>query len=117
MHELAVTESILAIVLRHAEVNGVAKVLAIDLSIGGLSDLEPEWLQNYFDHLSQGTPAEGAQLRVQRSPLVFLCEPCSREFISTREELESASCPSCGSKEASLIGGTGYRVESMEAES
>ena len=45
MHELPVTESILQIVLRHAEAQGVEKVHAIDLSIGALSDLEA-WLSN-----------------------------------------------------------------------
>ena len=116
MHELPVTKSILDIVLRYAEANGVERVVAVDLSIGALSDLEAEWIQKYFDHLSRGTPAQGAELRVRRSPLTFLCEPCSAEYTATREELEEAVCPGCGSKEASLVGGTGYTVDSMEAE-
>jgi len=116
MHELPVTKSILGIVLRHAESQSVSRVLTIDLSIGALSDLEAEWLQKYFDHLSRGTPAEGAKLRVHRSPLTFLCEPCSREFSATREELETASCPECGTREASIVSGAGYTVESMEAQ-
>ncbi len=116
MHELPVTRSILAIVLRHAEAQGVTRVLAIHLMVGALSDLEPAWLQTYFHHLSKGTPAEGAKLLVGRSPLIFFCEPCSAEYHATREELESANCPRCGSREASLVSGTGYRVESMEAQ-
>ena len=116
MHELPVTKSILDIVLRHAEANGVEKVTAIDLSIGALSDLEAEWIQKYFDHLSRGTPAHGAKLRVRRSPLTFSCEPCSREFTATREELDVARCPQCSSREISLVSGTGYTVESMEAQ-
>lgn len=115
MHELPVTKSILAIVLRHAEANGVEKVVAVDLSIGALSDLEAEWLQSYFDHLSRGTLAQGAELRVRRSPLTFFCDPCSTEFTATREELEGAACPVCGSRDASIVSGTGYTVESMEA--
>jgi hydrogenase nickel incorporation protein HypA/HybF len=116
MHELPVTRSILDIVLRHAEAQGVQRVVTIQLMVGALSDLEPEWLQTYFDHLSRDTPAEGAKLLVARSPLTFLCEPCDAEYHATRAELESASCPRCGSREASLVSGTGYRVESMEAQ-
>lgn len=116
MHELPVTQSILGIVLRHAVAQDVEKILAIDLAIGALSDLEPEWLQSYFDHLSKGTVAEGAKLRVHRSPITFLCEPCAREYTATREELDTASCPTCGSRESSIVGGTAYTVESMEAE-
>lgn len=116
MHELPVTKCILGIVLRHAKAQGVERVLTIDLKIGALSDLEAEWLQSYFDTLGRGTVAEGAILRVHRSPLTFLCEPCSREFTSTREELESARCPTCSSRDVSVISGTGYTVESMEAQ-
>lgn len=116
MHELPVTRSILGIVLKHAQAQGVTKVLTIDLAIGALSDLESEWLQSYFDRLSRGTPAEGAKLRVHRSPLTFLCEPCSREYSAAREELDTASCPLCGARDASVVGGTAYTVESMEAQ-
>jgi hydrogenase nickel incorporation protein HypA/HybF len=116
MHELPVTQSILEIVLRHAEAQGVNEVLSVDLKIGALSDLEAEWLQSYFDALSRGTVAEGAKLRIHRSPLTFLCEPCAREFTATREELESARCPTCSSRDASVVAGTGYTVESMEAQ-
>ena len=116
MHELAVTRSIVGIVLRHAEANGVERVVAVDLSIGALSDLEAEWIQSYFDHLSRGTPAEGATIRARRSPLTFRCESCDGEFTATREELEAARCPDCGSRDASITSGTGYTVDSMEVQ-
>jgi len=116
MHELPVTRSILGIVLRHAEVNEVKRLLTIHLSIGPLRDLAPEWIQSYFDHLSRGTAAEGAVLQVQRSPLTFRCKRCPCEFTATREELANAACPECGSREVSITSGTGYTVESMEVQ-
>lgn len=116
MHELPVTRSILGIVLRHADLNGVERILTVHLSIGALSDLEPEWIQSYFDHLSRGTAAEGAVLQVQRSPLTFRCKHCPREFTATRGELADAACPECGSRDVSITAGTGYRVESMEVQ-
>ncbi|MGZ6250003.1 MAG: hydrogenase/urease maturation nickel metallochaperone HypA, partial [Syntrophales bacterium] len=39
MHELSVTESILKIVLKHAQENKAGKVLTIGLKIGELSEL------------------------------------------------------------------------------
>jgi hydrogenase nickel incorporation protein HypA/HybF len=116
MHELPITKSILEIVLRHTGGKGVTRVMAVDLSIGALSDLEAEWLQTYFDRLARGTVAEGAKLRVQRSPLTFRCIPCSTEYTSTREDLDNTRCPECGSGDGSIVGGTGYTVESMEVE-
>jgi len=116
VHELPVTRSIVDIVLRYAGANKVRRIVAVDLSIGALSDLEAEWIQSYFDHLSKGTLAEGAEIRVRRSPLSFRCDPCGTAFEATREELASACCPECGSREISVTSGTGYMVESMEVE-
>jgi len=116
MHELPVTKSILEIVLRHAESADVGRVRRIHLSIGALSDLEPEWIQEYFDRLSRGTMAEGASLEVQRQPLSCSCERCEAEFTCRREDLDGAACPACGSNDYSVLSGTGYMVESMEVD-
>jgi hydrogenase nickel incorporation protein HypA/HybF len=116
MHELPVTRSILDIVLRHAEANAVSKVTAVHLSIGALSDLEAEWIQQYFDHLSKDTVAEGAEIRVRRSPLTFRCRACGTYFVAPREELDEARCPACDARDASIVSGAAYTVESMEAE-
>lgn len=116
MHELPVTRSILDIVLRHSAANEVARVLSVDISIGALSDLEAQWIQDYFDHLSRGTVAEGAEIRVRRSPLMFRCRACAAEFVASREELGRARCPGCHARDASVVSGAAYTVESMEAE-
>jgi hydrogenase nickel incorporation protein HypA/HybF len=116
MHELPVTQSILDIVLRHAEANQVERIRTIHLRIGALADLEPEWIQSYFDLLSEGTLAQGAQLQLQRSPLTFHCDKCGTDFTADRDDLGTAQCPGCGSREASITSGTGYLVDSMEVE-
>jgi hydrogenase nickel incorporation protein HypA/HybF len=63
MHELAVTESILNVVLKNAEASQAKKVIAVGLRIGDMTELQDEWIQRYFDHLSKGTLAEGALLK------------------------------------------------------
>ena len=60
MHELPVTKSIFQVVLKHAQKGGVKKVVTVNLEIGALSDLQGEWVQRYFDHLSLGSVVEGA---------------------------------------------------------
>ena len=114
MHELPVTKSILNIVLRHADANGVGKVVAIDLSIGALSDLEPEWLQSYFDHLSRGTVAEGARIEVERTPVVFRCGTCECDFPADLKTIRDVLCPSCGGKDLSLVSGREFFVKEIE---
>ena len=58
MHELAVTKSILQLVLDETEKNQAKEILKIQLVIGEMRNLEEEWIQRYFDYISKGTIAE-----------------------------------------------------------
>ena len=88
MHELQVTESILAIALRHAAMNNVEKILSIQLRVGELSDLENEWLQKYYDYLSKDTIADGAILKIERTPVVMICDDCAHSFQINIKEMK-----------------------------
>lgn len=114
MHELPVTESILNIVLKHARANKVRKVVTVHLQVGKLSDLEDEWIQRYFDYLSKGTPAEGATLKIERTPLVVQCTACGRSFEADMQHLRDLTCPSCGGRNVTLVSGREYYIKNME---
>ncbi|MBN1614404.1 MAG: hydrogenase maturation nickel metallochaperone HypA [Deltaproteobacteria bacterium] len=114
MHELSVMDSILKVVLRHAASNGVEKVVAVGLRIGKLSDLVDEWMQHYFDYLSKGTVAEGAVLKIERSPVIFKCKACERDFPVEMAEIRTVACPACGSGDITLIAGREYYIKNIE---
>lgn len=116
MHELPVMQSILTVVLRHAAMHHVKRVHAIRLSVGTLSDLEEEWMQKYFDHLSAGTVAEGARLRIEWVPAVLVCEECANRFELDKSRLDGITCPACGQRKFSLVSGRQYHIKDMEAE-
>lgn len=113
MHELSVTQNILEIALDYARRNGAARIAAIHLTIGEISDFEDEWLQRYFDFVSRGTIAAGARLVIQRVPGRLKCARCSSIFLLDKDTWDT-TCPSCGSKETELISGREFRVESLE---
>jgi len=115
MHELAVTESILSIVLRHARLNGVCRVMTVHLRIGRLSDLETPWIQRYFDRLSVGTVADGARISVESIPVRLACAACGTVFEAEIRVRGSIPCPSCTETRVRLVSGHDYRVESIEA--
>ena len=115
MHELPVTHDILEIVLKHAHRSHVTKVYKVYLEIGAMSDLEQEWIQRYFDTISRGSVAEGAQIEVQKIPCRFLCNQCGEMFVTDMYSDEDISCPSCGAADAEMISGAEYTVKSMEA--
>jgi hydrogenase nickel incorporation protein HypA/HybF len=116
MHELPVTEGILKIVLRHAEMNSVRRVMAIHLQIGKLSDLEDEWIQHYFDYLSNGTMAQGAKLKIERMPIIMQCTTCLTPYEAEAVKLGDLSCPTCGEKSCTLLSGREYYIKDMEVQ-
>ncbi|HPC46492.1 MAG TPA: hydrogenase maturation nickel metallochaperone HypA [Deltaproteobacteria bacterium] len=116
MHELPVMQSVLVVVLRHASLHRVGRVHSIRLRVGLLSDLEPEWMQRYFDHLSAGTVAEGAKLVVEWAPAVFVCLKCSNRFELDHKRFDEVACPSCGERDFRLVSGREYHIVDMEAQ-
>jgi hydrogenase nickel incorporation protein HypA/HybF len=116
MHELQVIDQILGISLKHIKGHDVNRITVIHLRIGALSDLEEEWMQHYFDYLSEGTLAENAELRIETVPIVFECENCGGSFQASRTELAIVECPQCEGEEAGhkIISGREYEVLNLE---
>ena len=120
MHELAVTEDVLRIVLKHAESNNARKVVGVRLRIGELRDIVDEWMQRFFDYVSRGTIAEGAKLKIERSPIVFRCE-CEKTFAMPievfRESLKEKgeiTCPRCKGINNDLCSGREFDIQGIE---
>ena len=114
MHELAVTKSILKLSLDQAAEHHGAKVLKIHLLIGELRNLEEDWVQRYFDYISKGTPAEGAVIKVTKSPVSFLCKDCSGQFTANLKEDKKLLCPHCGGFDYDMTSGRELVVEKLE---
>ena len=116
MHELPITESILKIVLKHAEMNSARRVMVIHLQVGKLSDLEDDWIQRYFDYLSKGTLAEGAKLKIERTPIMMQCNACSTSYEADMARMSDLVCPACGEKGGTLLSGREYIIKEMEVQ-
>lgn len=122
MHELAITQAILDTALRHAEQAQVATIRALHLRLGELSGLAPDSIRFYFELISQGTCAHGAQLHFERFPPRAKCRACgaTRDLTFTpnawaREFAKLGNC-ACGINDYELEGGTGCILNEMEAE-
>jgi len=112
IHELAITESLLKIVLKHAEENDADKVVSVQLQVGELRDIVEEWMQHYFDYLSKDTVAEGAKIMVRTIPATLRCENCAHQF-STDIRSSDPLCPLCSCDRWQVTGGEEFLIESI----
>ena len=113
MHELAVTEHILEVVLRHAEEAQAERITRIELVIGDMTSFVDESIQFYFDALSEDTIARGAELTFRRVPVKIRCRECATEFVP---ESLNWICPTCGAYAGEIIAGQEFYIDNIEVE-
>ncbi len=113
MHELAVTESVLNIALKHAGQANASKVTDIYLVIGQLSSIVDDSVQFYWDVISADTLCQGATLHFERIPARLACQSCGSEYAIT-SALEP--CPTCGSFSVRVTAGEEFYVDSIAIE-
>lgn len=113
MHEYAVTQSMINIVLDEAKRVNASKVLEIWLVIGDLSTIMDDSVQMYFDIMSEGTVAQGAKLVFNRVRAEFRCKACGKVFVKPAKGFD---CPECGGLGTPTGIGKEFYIESLEIE-
>ena len=113
MHELSIMGNILDIVIEHAESNNAKKVHKINLKIGVLSDIIPEWAQNYFDMLTKDTIAEESELVIEKVPIKIKCHSCENEFTLENKDM-NFFCNKCESTDIEILSGRELQITSIE---
>jgi len=107
MHELGITQNIVAIVGEAAKGRRVTRVT---LEVGKLSGVMSDAIAFCFEVVAQGTVLEGASLEIREIEGRARCETCGLEFEA---ETLFTPCP-CGSRRSKRIRGEELIVKSME---
>lgn len=113
MHELAITEEILRIAVEHAERASAKRITAINLVVGDLSSVVDDSVQFYFDFLSPGTLAEGAQLHFERIKTRLQCRKCGSEFEPQGLDW---NCPKCAAIGGDVLAGKEFYLDNIQVE-
>jgi hydrogenase nickel incorporation protein HypA/HybF len=113
VHELAIAESLLDIVLEEGHRHNLQKVSVIRLQIGALAAVMPEALNFSFEMVSQNTIATGATLEIETLPVVARCSACDLNF---EVENQVFLCVRCGQPVFELISGRELSMVSLEGE-
>ena len=113
MHELAVTQSILDLSLRHAKEAGAKQITGINLVIGEFASIVDDSIQFYWDLIADGTIAQGAQLHFVRICGEMTCANCKQTFHPNDIDF---ACPNCESRSVKITKGDEFRVDSIDVE-
>ena len=107
MHELAITEGVVAAV---AERVPGSKVTSVRLEIGALSGVVADSVMFCFDLVTEGTSLEGAKLEIVEPAACCQCRTCGSTFAPDWPILLCA----CGSADVAILSGQDLRILSVE---
>ena len=111
MHELSITQSILNIALSSAENAHAKKINKIKITLGEMTGCVPQYIQEYFDIVSEDTIAYGAKLEFNHIPAVAKCLDCGKETKLIRFRFR---CEHCNSQKLTIISGKEFLVDSID---
>lgn len=114
MHELTITQNILDIAVRHAQTCNAQKITDLYIVMGEWSSVVDDSVQFYWDIISDGTIAKGANLHFQRNKVKIVCCDCQSEYSPSYKEL---FCPNCAGINLKVIQGEEFYLDSIEVES
>lgn len=113
MHELAVTQNILEIALKHGSLSRASRITDLYIVIGQLSSIIDDSVQFFWDLVAKETIAEGARLHFIRLPVKLQCKECNYEFELPNDQYV---CPKCQQGKIKIVSGDEFYLESIEIE-
>lgn len=113
MHEMGITQGILAASVEAAENAGAKKITQIRITIGELTEIQEFALQFAFEALTPGTMAEGAVLTVNHVGARSHCNDCGVDYDHDRFQMV---CTKCESLNVNLLQGRELLIDSIETE-
>ncbi len=111
MHELSIAMSLVEIIKDECQKNKVEKLKKVKLVVGQMAGIVPDSLQFGFEVVSEGTPAEGAELEIEVKPITACCQKCGANFEVTEFRFR---CPQCQSLAVKKQGGDELYIEYLE---
>jgi hydrogenase nickel incorporation protein HypA/HybF len=113
MHELAICQALIEQVERVARDHEARRVIAVVVSVGPLSGVEPKLLEHAYPLAAAGTAAESAALVVEVEPVRVRCRSCGAE---TGALANRVLCGACGAWQVDVTSGEQMLLKRVEIE-
>ncbi len=112
MHELAIAEQIVQVVMTHVEAHSIEHVTNVHIQVGEATGVVADSLTFSFEMIASSTPElDGAQLVIDTVPYRAKCRHCHKEFPVKHFIVQ---CPLCEKWDADVISGKEFKVLDME---
>lgn len=102
MHELSVARNIIETVEQHVPADERKNVKAVMLKVGEFSGVVTDSLKFSWEAIVNGTPLEGAELKIEPVPFRLKCNTCGSE---TGNIYGLRECAECRSMDTNVIQG------------
>ena len=112
MHEAAIADSLLNVILEQAEVNEGRPIVG-KVSCGHFYAVNEDVLGFAFEAIADGTVCEGMKLVVEHKPLKGHCKACGIDF---EFDITKPICGGCGSEEFDMLADEPLVLEEIEFE-
>ncbi len=113
MHELSIASALIDQITDVLKCEGASKICSVTVAVGPLSGVDADALQMGFSVASEGTPAQGAKLIIQKVEAKIFCKSCQKE--NTVEDF-CFICPACQSTDIDVKAGRELNVREITAE-
>ena len=112
MHELGIVFYIIRDVKTAAEEHGVEKVSAVQMDIGEVSTIVPEYLKDCWRWAADKEDMlRGCELKINVIPAVTHCDDCGCDYPTVAH---GKTCPGCGGGNTWLLRGNEVEIRSIE---
>lgn len=112
MHELGLMAEIVDKIEAVAKENNVTEIETLVLDIGEYSGVVPEYVEECYPAVIEGTLLENTTLKINVIPGKARCENCGTEFAVKGNE---NACPRCGSQKCRVIEGGEFIIKEIVA--
>ena len=102
MHELGICDALLKMLRNVAQEENTNAISSITVEVGTLSGVVPRFLTDGWEAVTDGTPLEGTEMRIETVDGTAECLDCGAVFTA---DLNDLRCPECrGAKLTPLTG-------------
>lgn len=114
MHEIGALHKLAEMAEAAARVGNARRVTAINIELGELSGMLPEFFENYYSIVAEKHELlKGSKLLIRMIPGEGLCCECHSLYNVAGNR---GACPKCGSRSKKILSGTDLVVKNIIVE-